>query len=134
MTLKGRRTKFGGARDLRKRLVIGFGSTPREKSSAERDQLGLSTGHSLFGALVVALVVIATGIGFTRLHGREAAGPQSNANTATYVGSAARATCHEAQSRLWQGSHHQQAMAHATASTVLGNFDDATFDYNGVRS
>ncbi len=48
-----------------------------------------------------------------------------------FAGSGACATCHEAEYDAWQGSHHALAMQAATADTVLGDFDDATFDYFG---
>ena len=35
---------------------------------------------------------------------------------------------------LWQRSQHKFAMQHATAKNVLGDFNDARFDYYGVRS
>jgi Flp pilus assembly protein TadD len=53
---------------------------------------------------------------------------------AAFVGSATCAGCHQAQAKLWQGSQHQLAMAHATNKSVLGDFSDATFDYFGVKS
>jgi predicted CXXCH cytochrome family protein len=53
---------------------------------------------------------------------------------ATFVGSETCAGCHQAEAKLWQGSHHQLAMAHATDNSVLGDFSDASFDYFGVKS
>jgi Flp pilus assembly protein TadD len=53
---------------------------------------------------------------------------------ATFVGSESCAGCHHAQAKLWQGSQHQLAMAHATERSVLGDFADATFEYFGVKS
>ncbi len=52
----------------------------------------------------------------------------------TYVGSQACASCHQAETRAWHGSHHDLAMQEATPATVLGDFDDATFVYGTVRS
>jgi Flp pilus assembly protein TadD len=52
----------------------------------------------------------------------------------TFVGSETCAGCHQVETRLWQGSQHQLAMAHATDKSVLGDFSDATFDYFGVKS
>ena len=46
---------------------------------------------------------------------------------ARYVGGAACAGCHAAETKLWKGSHHALAMLPATASTVLGDFNDVTF-------
>lgn len=56
------------------------------------------------------------------------------ADVATFVGSETCAPCHDAETALWRGSHHDLAMQPATDATVLGDFDDATFRYNGVTS
>ena len=53
---------------------------------------------------------------------------------ATYVGREACSSCHATETRLWEGSHHDLAMQVADKFTVLGDFDDATFTYNGVTS
>ena len=53
---------------------------------------------------------------------------------ATFVGSETCAGCHRTQSTLWHASQHSHAMAHATETSVLGDFSDVTFDYYGVRS
>lgn len=53
------------------------------------------------------------------------------AGTDAYTGSAACAQCHQEQYRLWQGSHHDQAMQHASPDTVLGNFNDQRVTYHG---
>jgi Flp pilus assembly protein TadD len=42
--------------------------------------------------------------------------------------------CHEEETRLWRGSHHDLAMQEATEATVLGDFENAEFTYNGVTS
>jgi tetratricopeptide (TPR) repeat protein len=53
---------------------------------------------------------------------------------AKFVGSADCATCHERENTLWRGSHHHQAMQPATSSTVLGNFNNASFMNDGITS
>ena len=53
---------------------------------------------------------------------------------ATFVGAAECANCHEQENARWRGSHHQLAMQAASDSTVLGDFNNATFISNGVRS
>jgi predicted CXXCH cytochrome family protein len=53
---------------------------------------------------------------------------------AAYVGGQQCAGCHPDEDGRWRGSHHDLAMQVATPATVLGDFDGATFDYNGVRS
>jgi tetratricopeptide (TPR) repeat protein len=53
---------------------------------------------------------------------------------ATYVGTQQCASCHQKQATLWQGSHHDLAMQPANEKTVLGDFDNASFDYFGTVS
>ena len=52
--------------------------------------------------------------------------------SATFVGAKACAECHAAETEKWQGSQHAHAMQHATEATVLGDFDNAKFSYNGI--
>lgn len=58
----------------------------------------------------------------------------TNAETVSYVGGAVCVGCHPAEGKLWTGSHHDLAMQPADASTVLGNFDNASFSKDGVTS
>ncbi|MDH3714059.1 MAG: multiheme c-type cytochrome [Gammaproteobacteria bacterium] len=51
-----------------------------------------------------------------------------------YVTSRVCADCHATQFESWRGSHHDLAMQSATAATVLGDFDAASFESNGVAS
>ena len=51
-----------------------------------------------------------------------------------FVGGQKCAECHKSEYDKWQGSHHDLAMDEANDSTVLGNFDDAVFEYFGVAS
>ena len=51
-----------------------------------------------------------------------------------YVGRTACVSCHQPEDSLWRGSHHAVAMAVADSTTVLGNFNDATYTYNGLTS
>ncbi|MBU6378662.1 MAG: hypothetical protein KJS95_09040 [Gammaproteobacteria bacterium] len=53
---------------------------------------------------------------------------------AAFVGSSRCADCHAAEYGAWRGSQHAHAMQHASAATVLGNFDDAEFRHGGVTS
>jgi tetratricopeptide (TPR) repeat protein len=62
-----------------------------------------------------------------------APGLQAGAGPA-FVGSSACAECHAEAYAAWQGSHHELAMQPASADTVLGDFNDATFRYNGVTT
>ncbi len=54
--------------------------------------------------------------------------------SATYVGSAQCKNCHSQEFAAWHQSDHFKAMALATDSTVLGDFTDATFSADGVKS
>jgi predicted CXXCH cytochrome family protein len=51
-----------------------------------------------------------------------------------FVGSQTCADCHRAEANLWRASQHEHAMGHATPQSVLGDFNDTTFNYNGVDS
>ena len=51
-----------------------------------------------------------------------------------YVGRTACVSCHQTEDSLWRGSHHAVAMAVADSTTVLGNFNDASYTYNGLTS
>jgi tetratricopeptide (TPR) repeat protein len=54
--------------------------------------------------------------------------------SATFIGSESCAACHQSETKLWQGSQHQLAMAHATDKSVLGDFSGTIFDYFGAKS
>jgi len=53
---------------------------------------------------------------------------------ASFVGGQKCAECHKNQYDKWRGSHHDLAMDEADEATVLGNFDDAEFEYFGATS
>lgn len=60
--------------------------------------------------------------------------PSTAARQAHYVDEQQCASCHASQADRWRGSHHDLAMQEASESTVLGNFDDAIFTKDGVRT
>ena len=51
-----------------------------------------------------------------------------------FVGGRKCADCHKGEYDKWRGSHHDLAMDEANEASVLGNFDDAEFEYFGVIS
>ena len=51
-----------------------------------------------------------------------------------YIGRDTCNECHAEQVKLWQGSHHDLAMQHASDETVLADFNDTTFVYAGITS
>jgi predicted CXXCH cytochrome family protein len=61
--------------------------------------------------------------------------PEHTARAALqFVGSPVCSECHARETEAWRGSHHALAMQEASASTVLGNFENATFRHFGVES
>jgi predicted CXXCH cytochrome family protein len=79
-------------------------------------------------------MVATASIGFYSLNGTGPAWNARDASAATFVGSATCAGCHQAEAKLWHTSQHKHAMDHATDKSVLGDFNDASFDYYGVHS
>jgi len=59
---------------------------------------------------------------------------QTSAVSATYVGYKACIDCHKREFGLWTRSDHARAMALPSDSTVLGDFDNATFTQHGITS
>ncbi len=71
-----------------------------------------------------------------QIHAAVDRGPaQSPTGTpAKYVGAQQCAGCHQEQTALWEESHHDLAMQPANEQTVLGDFNNASFDYFGTVS
>jgi len=66
-----------------------------------------------------------------------ATAPPADAGTpapARYVGAAACADCHQAETAAWQDSHHAVAMQPAGERTVLGRFDQTRFDDQDISA
>jgi len=53
---------------------------------------------------------------------------------AAFAGGQKCAECHKSEYDKWQGSHHDLAMDEATEKSILGNFDNARFQYFDVTS
>jgi predicted CXXCH cytochrome family protein len=53
---------------------------------------------------------------------------------ATFVGATACGKCHHREFKLWKGSHHELAMLPASASSVLGDFNDASISDGDITS
>lgn len=91
-------------------------------------------------SVITAVVVLIGGAALWYLGGagrpslQAQLGHPAPAAAAKYAGSESCANCHPAETNLWKQSQHKQAMAHATDAAVLGDFNDATFDYFGLRS
>jgi tetratricopeptide (TPR) repeat protein len=88
-------------------------------------------------AIVVATVAIALLTGLGGVSWQLATGQIALAaptDAATFAGSEACAGCHQSEAKLWRTSQHERAMAHATDKSVLGDFNDVSFQYFDVRS
>lgn len=57
-----------------------------------------------------------------------------SADSLLYVGRKACVDCHKKEYDLWQDSHHDLAMQVVNDTTVLGDFNDASFTHFGVTS
>lgn len=58
-------------------------------------------------------------------------GPSREETPATFVGSASCRDCHELETELWTGSHHDLAMDVANETTVLADFDGTSLEHLG---
>ena len=98
---------------------------------------GISSKRGVWiAAGVAAAIVLGAGLLYA-LYGSPGEPPQSASHSTealSFVGSETCASCHGGEAKLWHGSQHAHAMAHATKDTVLGDFNDASFDYFGVHS
>ena len=82
--------------------------------------------HSPFRALK-SLPAIVLGLSLTLANTAYSANEE-------FVGAGACRGCHQEQHTAWQGSHHDLAMQLPSKQTVLGDFNNATFEYNGIRT
>ncbi len=91
-----------------------------------------ATRRRLLGLTALALVGVAAAVILWL--------PPPGQGTATgppplaHVGAKACAECHADQAERWRGSHHDLAMLAPGEKTVLGDFADARFTYEGVTS
>ncbi len=110
-----------------------FGSSPSGNGPTERPPRRVVW---IAAAIASAIIVIGAawliaGGGWSTLVARDSGGPTA---AATFIGSKTCAGCHQDEAKLWLPSQHERAMAHATEKSVLGDFNDTSFDYFGVRS
>jgi predicted CXXCH cytochrome family protein len=60
--------------------------------------------------------------------------PPAIAANPTFVGRQKCAECHQTEYHQWLGSDHDRAMEVATEKTVLGDFNNTQFEYQGVTT
>jgi len=82
------------------------------------------------GVLAVSILGILLWRSFRR--SREV--PLRSASPPVYVGEERCVSCHAEEAKAWRSSHHALAMQPANDSTVLGDFQDARFQKDGVTS
>ncbi|MGF6306260.1 putative CXXCH cytochrome family protein [Bradyrhizobium sp. i1.8.4] len=88
------------------------------------------TALLLIGCGLVYWLVFGTGTHLPFEGRKSAASP----DVAKFVGSETCAGCHREEADLWRQSQHKHAMDHATEKTVLGDFNNASFEHFGTRS
>jgi Flp pilus assembly protein TadD len=118
-------------------------STKRSVASSAAIKSGdaVTSGHAaktLFLVLsVVALIAASAAAWWTTRPGTPSSATQVTSLPpidSVYVGSDSCSRCHAEAYIAWQNSQHAHAMQHATADTVLGNFDETGFSYSGIES
>ncbi|MEN1680023.1 MAG: ammonia-forming cytochrome c nitrite reductase subunit c552 [Planctomycetota bacterium] len=82
--------------------------------------------------IAVAAAAVSLGAGIYA-DWRSAAPPDALAK-AEFVGRDTCAKCHQQELAEWTGSHHDKAMDYATEQTVLADFDDTTYEWQGVTT
>lgn len=87
-------------------------------------------------AAVVALLVIVLSVPFYMFRQAQQSGVelQSPKTHATFVGRDQCIECHTDAYESWLGSDHDNAMDFANEDTVVGDFNDAEFEYEGITS
>lgn len=83
--------------------------------------LGVRPGH----VLITALWLFAVDIAFAS---------DEDAGVAAYVSSMTCQTCHEDIFANWKSSHHNWSLRVAEPSSVLGDFDNTTFEHFGAET
>ncbi len=92
------------------------------------------THWKLTGIVATLIIVLSIPLYVVQNRAKRSAASLTITPAAEFVGSDACRDCHRDEYKKWKGSHHQLAMAVASEETVLGNFDDATFDHLGVTT
>ncbi len=80
------------------------------------------------------MLVVAVGLAWQFLARAPSPTVDLSPETLAFVGSDTCIGCHQEAGAAWHPSQHAHAMAHASDDTVLGDFDDARFDYYGTTS
>jgi len=88
----------------------------------------------LAGIIASAVIVLTVPV-YALKESRARAVPRAlDVGAASFVGRESCVSCHEAADSAWRCSDHDNSMAPASASTVLGDFDDAVFEYGAISA
>src|SRR5450631_4245714 len=135
MTLTRKRDKSAAKGGSRKESVGAAPARRSQNTSASGTEAGPPSKRKIWIAASAAAVIVAgIGLGLLLRSGIGSGDKAPVTSASTFVGSNACAGCHQAETKLWRGSHHQEAMDHATDTSVVGDFKDASFDHYGVHS
>ncbi|NLE33901.1 MAG: tetratricopeptide repeat protein [Bacteroidales bacterium] len=93
-------------------------------SETDRMRNWKKIGMIATAVLVISFPVYLVRTALERQGDKHAQGP-------SFTGAASCIECHKNEYDLWKGSHHDLAMATATDSTVLGNFNDYEYRHRG---
>jgi tetratricopeptide (TPR) repeat protein len=133
-TLARKRGKSPKKVGSRSQLAAASNAAAPVPDAAGPKALSLRKTLAVVAAAAAAVLVVGLLYQFRAVEFGKTSPPPIPGAEATFVGSETCARCHQAEAKLWRGSQHQLAMAHATDKSVLGDFTDATFDYYGVKS
>jgi len=113
----------------------GSGQTARQSRELPKTRRGLRTLAWLLPTAIAAVVAVV----FLTRWMRKSAHPALSMTRPSmlgvkFVGAPKCVSCHEHENARWGGSHHQLAMQPAANPTVLGDFNNTSFNNNGITS
>ncbi len=113
------------------------------KPHLEALNAGLARRRPIAVRLVASLVLLSTALLLPACDNGDSPANKPSANTptipisellerATYVGRDACVECHQEEANKWAGSHHDMAMKRPTDKTVVGDFNNTSFEHFGL--
>ncbi len=112
--------------------VNGADAKPDESACPAAPRLAPLQSWELVG--FIALVVLLLSVPVYLVRSAHTVRPTGKRAAARYVGSEKCRPCHVKAWTAWRDSHHAQSMAAATDATVLGDFNGAVFEGDGIRA
>ena len=103
-----------------------------DRNKGGRRRLLFVVGLTVMWVSIVVAAGIVSAPGSRAQTTRTAERPASESTA--YVSSAVCAECHVKEYEAWKTSHHAWALKTPTEASVLGDFDNAIFEHNGIRS